>query len=142
MNLVLDSSAIVPILHDEKETDHARSFFDLCLKKGVSLSISPLVRCEVGNCIINFAKRERKDPTRYMERFLGIHMTSTPMDDELLIEAMRIARENGLTYYDAIHAAGAMIGGSLLVTLDDELLSKIEDAMDLKGTIEFLNALS
>jgi predicted nucleic acid-binding protein len=142
MKFVMDSSALVPILHDEDETDNAHRFFDLCRKIGISLSISPLARCEVGNCILQFAKREHKDPMVYLNRFLRIDLEMIPMDDDLLLEAMDIAKESKLTFYDAIHAAGAKIAGSPLVTLDEALLARTKNALDLADAIDYLESLS
>lgn len=141
MRFVIDSSAIVPILHEEKETTNAETFFDLCYMNRISLSISPLVRCEVGNCIINFTRREGKDPFQYMERFLGIDLEIIPLDDALLLMATEIAHEKKLTFYDAIHAAGARSKGSPLITLDGELMTKVDDAIDLEEAVEILKML-
>ena len=141
MRFVLDSSAIVPLLHEEDQTKNANSFFDLCHKHGVDLAISPLVRCEVGNCIVQFAKRENIDASRYLEMFMGIRFRMIPIGDQLLTFAIEISRKNGLTFYDAIHAAGAYLEDSPLVTLDKVILSRTEGSLDLSAAVELLGSI-
>lgn len=79
MRFVLDPSAIVPLIHEEDQTKNAFGFSDLCHKHGVDLAISPLVRCEVGNCVVQFAKRENIDASRYLEMFMGIRFRMIPI---------------------------------------------------------------
>ncbi|MBU7018132.1 MAG: PIN domain-containing protein [Theionarchaea archaeon] len=51
-------------------------------------------------------------------------------------EAIRIARTNGVTYYDAVHVAVSLQHASALVTDDKELLKKFKNAIPMKDALE------
>ncbi|MFO8052181.1 MAG: type II toxin-antitoxin system VapC family toxin [Thermoplasmatota archaeon] len=141
MKMVMDSSALVPVLHDEDESENAIRFMEMCREEGVSLAVSPLVYSEVGNCIVQFSKREGRTGKKFLNKFLGLHLERIPMDNKLLLSALSIAESKELTFYDAVHAASAASVDAPLITLDKELISKVDKAIDLREGIEYLEAL-
>lgn len=141
MNFVMDSSAIVPILHEEEETENAVKLIEMCLEKGIQLAISPLVLYEVGNCIIQFSKRESRDGKEYLRKFLDMDLKVIEINDDILLSTCDLAREHDLTFYDAVHAEISAFEDSILITLDGKLLSSIDRSLDLNGAIEYLETL-
>ena len=141
MKFVLDSSAIVPILHTEDQSENALRFVELCQQAGIGLAVSPLIYCEVGNCIVQFSKKEKKNGQTFMNNLLGMHFESVPMTVELLSQAMSIAQKRGLTYYDAVHAATANTENAPLITLDNELLSRVKNSLDLEDAKEYVEMM-
>ena len=141
MKMVMDSSALVPILHDEEESENAIRFMEMCREEGVSLAVSTLVFSEVGNCIVQFSKREGRTGKIFLKKFLELHLERIPTDNKLLLSALSMAESKELTFYDALHAASADSIDAPLITLDRELLLKVDKAIDLKEGIEYLKAL-
>lgn len=138
MKMVLDTSAIVPLLHQEEQTDNAYRFFELCHKYGIFLSISPLVTYEIGNCILTLSRTEDKDAKTFLENYLGMDLRSIHSDDDLLYESLDLAIKKKLTFYDAVHAIGGVRESAPLITLDKELLTRIDNSMSIKEAVDFI----
>ena len=141
MKFVLDSSAIVPILHEEDQSKNALQFIESCQDEGISLAVSTLVYYEIGNCIVQFAQKEKKNGQKYLSHLLAMQFEVVPMNNELLIFAMGLAQKERVTYYDAIHAGSALIENAPLITLDKELLTKFKNTMAVEEGIEYVKTL-
>jgi len=138
MKMILDTSAIVPLIHREEQTDNAYHFIELCNKYGLFLSISPLVSYEMGNCILQFSRKGSKSAREFLSHYLGMDLRSIDTDDDLLYGSLELAIEKNLTFYDAVHAMGGVRESAPLITLDKELLAKMENSMSIEDAIEYI----
>ncbi|MCU0800010.1 MAG: type II toxin-antitoxin system VapC family toxin [Candidatus Thermoplasmatota archaeon] len=141
MMLVLDSSVIVPLFHEEEQSDNAVRLFELCDEAKISLAISPLVHCEVGNCLVQFTKGTNRDASAYMEKLLEMDLKEIPLDRDVLMGALAISREHRLTFYDAVHVSSASRTGTNLITLDREILTRMDNSLDLDEAIDLIETV-
>ncbi len=138
MIFVLDSSVIVPLFHQEEQSENAFRLFELCREAQISLAISPLVNCEVGNCIVQFTRGTKIDANAYMNKLLEMELKEIPLDHDVLMGALAISKEHRLTFYDAVHVSSASKAGSHLITLDREILKCIDTSLDLDEAIDLI----
>ncbi len=138
MMFVLDSSVIVPLFHQEEQSENAVRLFTLCREAQISLAISPLVNCEVGNCLVQFTRGTGLDASAYMEKLLEMDLREVPLNNDVLLGAMEISKEHMLTFYDAVHVSSASKTGSHLITLDREILKSIDISLDLDEAIDLI----
>ena len=136
MNFVLDSSVIAKLFIDEKDSDMAAELLEKSCTRNIALIASSLVFYEVGNTILKHLEKKEEDGTQYMDQLFFLNIDYKSLDLTSAREAMRIARTNGVTYYDAVHVAVSLQHASALVTEDRELLKKFKNAIPMKDALE------
>jgi predicted nucleic acid-binding protein len=136
MNFVLDSSVIAKLFIDEKDSDMAAELLEKSCAKDIVLIASNLVFYEVGNTILKHLQRKDEDGTQYMNQLFFLNIEYNSLDQALAREAIRIAKTNGITYYDAVHIAVSLHHACDLVTEDRELLKKFKNAIPMKDALE------
>ncbi|KYK37346.1 MAG: type II toxin-antitoxin system VapC family toxin [Theionarchaea archaeon] len=136
MNLVLDSSVIAKLFIDEKGSDKATELLEKSSTKDIALIASNLAFYEVGNTILKHLREKDKDGTEYMNQLFFLNIEYNSLDKTLAGEAIRIAKTNDITYYDAVHIIVSQRHESALVTEDKELLKKFKNAISMKDALE------
>ncbi|MBU7030088.1 MAG: type II toxin-antitoxin system VapC family toxin [Theionarchaea archaeon] len=136
MNLVLDSSVIAKLFIDEKDSDKATELLEKSSTKDIKLIASTLVFYEVGNTILKHLREKDKDGTEYMDQLFFLNIEYSSLDKALAGEAIRTARINDITYYDAVHITLSQRHKSAFVTEDKELLRKFKNAIPMKDALE------
>ena len=136
MNLVLDSSVVAKLFVDEKDSDKATEIFEKSSTRDIALAASTLVFYEVGNTILKHLRGKDKDGSEYMSQLFLLNIEYGSLDQALAREAIRIAKTNSITYYDAVHITMSQRHKSALVTEDKELLRKFENAISMEDVLE------
>lgn len=123
MPFVLDSSVALAWLLPDENNDAADALVDRL--ESEAAVVPAIWRLEVGNVLLMARRRERltdKDVERLVAVLVTLPVEQEPApDDEGLTKLMRIAREHGLTSYDAAYVEVAHRRGIPLATLDQKL---------------------
>jgi predicted nucleic acid-binding protein len=112
---------------DQQEPGHAasRQLLDLLASRGAPIVVPGLVLAEVAGAI----SRTRHDPVRAREfaeslgRLPGV--TVLQFDAALTHSALVLAAQHGLRGADAVYAAVAVQAGAMLISLDNEHLTRL-----------------
>ncbi|BCS93122.1 Exonuclease VapC9 [Metallosphaera sp. J1] len=116
---VIDASSIIEAILSLGE--EAISFLEEC-------SSADLVLYEIGNFLWKSDNGELVEPFRQVLKFLSLE--SVGLNQEVL----KIAREEGLTYYDAVYLYLSRKSGSTLISEDRDLINK--GAIPVKKVLE------
>lgn len=123
MAFVLDSSVALAWLLPDENNDAADVLADRL--ENEAAVVPAIWRLEVGNALLMARRRERltdKDVERLLAVLIDLPVEQEPApDDAALAKLMRIAREHGLTSYDAAYVEVAHRRGIPLATLDQKL---------------------
>ena len=124
MNPVLDASVFVSAL-SPNERQHARA---LALFESHPAdrpySVPALFRVEVVSALVR--RSEKPDVVDLVDALIrSRRFHAYPVDAALLEEATNMARYAGLRAYDAVYAALAHVLGVELMTIDDEMASRL-----------------
>jgi predicted nucleic acid-binding protein len=122
---ILDASVfIAAISPSERHHRHARLLFD-SHPDSAQFLVPDLFRVEV---IAGLARRG--EPTELLDTVdalvRGPRFYACPLDEDLLGEAVRVARLARLRAYDAVYVALALARGEPLFTLDGEVASRCQ----------------
>jgi predicted nucleic acid-binding protein len=139
MRFVLDSSFIAKLITDEELSDEAIELYEREHMRELELIASQLAVYEVGNVIWKKVKKSGGDGGKYLEALLSLDVLYIGMEGHLTAEAMRIAQENDVTFYDAIHVATAESRQANLLTEDRELQRKFSFAISIRDAVDMLS---
>ncbi len=134
MTPVLDASVFVAAISPTERHHHlARTLFDRHPDSAPYL-VPDLFRVEV-----LAALSRRGEPIELLDTVDAIvrspRFHSCPLDEQLLEEAVHVARVARLRAYDAVYVALALTRGEPLVTLDAELVSRSRAAFSNLGVV-------
>jgi len=123
MPFVLDTSVSLAWHFEDEVSEYAEKVLDML---GSDTAIVPsLWPMEVANGLVNGERRRRLDEarlTRAVELCLQLPITVQEVPLDLALQAiLNLAREQGLTAYDAAYLDLAMRQGLPLATQDDDL---------------------
>ena len=123
MSLLFDASAIINLSLRNKP--HA-------FLKGRTV---PLAEFEIGNAVWKqvslSGELSEEDGARILRRLVDAVALMDIIRVPQVEDALRVACEEGLSYYDAYYVAAAKASGSTLVTDDDALRRKAERYVDV-----------
>jgi len=112
---------------DQREPGHviSRQFLDLLSVRATSIVVPNLVLAEVAGAI----SRTRHNPAQ-AEAFATAlsrlpNVTLRLLDDALAHQALVLAAQHGLRGADAVYAAVAVQSGCILISLDNEHLTRL-----------------
>jgi predicted nucleic acid-binding protein len=121
---VLDASVAVAWCFDDEATKFTEGLLDLLSAGGEAMvpSIWPL---EISNALLMAERRKRialAKATALLVRIAGLPISVTPTDSRRAFEQiLPMARQQGLSQYDAAYLELAVREGVALATLDGEL---------------------
>ena len=121
--VVADASVAIKWFHaaGEEAVEPARAILDAFARRQIDLVILDLTIYEIGN-ILNRARANPEATAKVLEALAEICEPVGLRPPERL-RAARLAREHGLTFYDAACAAVALERGGRLVTMDWQLIA-------------------
>ncbi len=125
MSVVLDASIVMAGLFDEENSERARDILAAGIEAGF---ITPsLWRLEVANALRMAVRRQRCDEA-FVDRSLGrLDAMSVAIDVETDFHAwgktLDLARQEGLTLYDAAYLELSMRAGASLASFDRDLVA-------------------
>lgn len=125
MSLVLDASMTIAWLFDDERTEAAHAIMHRIVVEGAI--VPSLWRLEVANVLRNAVRRGRCDED-YVDRSLErLGHLAIKIDDETDVHAWgstrRLAREQGLTLYDAAYLELAIRRERPLASCDRDLIA-------------------
>lgn len=125
MKCVVDANVFVAALR-ASETEHVacRSFLQRCLQSTVTVICPAIILAEIAGCIAR-AMQSRSEAELALLKFQkhpGLRLL--PVTEALAESAARLAARHFLKGADALYLATAKNAGTLLVTLDGEILSR------------------
>ena len=122
---LIDASAIYPLLSYVESVDLERVY------------VLRLTFYEVGNVIWKefYLHKRVKDPVTLAELFRKFLSRLKVLEDPPMEEAMKVAVDRGLTFYDASYVYAAESRGLVLVSEDSDLRRK-GNAISLKEFLE------
>lgn len=112
---------------DQREPGHetSRRFLEAVHAQALPVVVPNLLSIEVAGAI----SRTRGEPARAQEFATAVaqlpNVTLLPLDEELAQQAQDLAAQNGLRGADAVYAAVALHADSILVSLDQEHLTRV-----------------
>jgi predicted nucleic acid-binding protein len=112
---------------DQREPGHAisRQVLDLLRAQGIPIVVPNLVLAEVAGAI----SRTRNNPAQAQAFAAALgrlpNVRLVPLDNVLIQQAQALAASHGLRGADAIYAAVALQAGSILISLDNEHLTRL-----------------
>jgi predicted nucleic acid-binding protein len=124
MSVVLDASIVMASLFEESNHEAARVIIANAIDEGL---VAPsLWRLEIANALTVAARRKRCDE-EFVDRSLGrLDAMSIAIDAEADLhawsETLDLARQEGLTLYDAAYLELAIRTGSSLASFDQDLV--------------------
>ncbi len=127
--IVIDSSAVIKIIITEKDSDLARHTFSLITQKGEPLLAPDIIFSEVMNGLwkhnvllkdINSRKLDMAKSS-FASIYGSLDLSSQP---DLAEDAIKLAIENRITFYDSLYAALSIRLRSPLFTFDNPLKDK------------------
>ena len=126
--IVIESSVVVKWFSEEEKTTEALAIRDAHIEKRATLLTTPLLTCEVANALRykpDFNIGRFTDAMNYLFR---LHLQETALDERLLSRSGEIAFKSGVTIYDALPVALAILMKTKCITADRET-----QYMKLKG---------
>lgn len=138
MNINLDSSIIAKLLIDEKGSDEAMRLLERSISQDIDICSPELALVEVGNVIWKTLRRSKIDGAKYIEELYNLNIEFIPLDRDLALESIKVARNLDMTYYDSVHVCLSKRNGSFLVTEDKELLKKFDRSLSLMDALKLV----
>jgi predicted nucleic acid-binding protein len=113
---------------EEEYSREARRLLQAFREGAVGLNTSPILTYELGNAFWVLTYRRRKMDEEYAReaygRLLGLPLKVVQLGPQDLKEALQLAGELALVYYDVLYLVSARKSGGTLVSVDQELISK------------------
>ncbi len=116
--LVLDASVVVKWFSKAGEEDLAKALEirSLHIEEQSSIMVPDILYHEVGNALIHKQELSLEEVLSAVEFLFGLHMATVNISEDLLSGSVRLARQSGMSEYDACYAAVAMKYSCPLVT--------------------------
>ncbi len=118
--IVIDSSVAVKWFSEEEKTTEALALRNAHVEKRTTILTTPLLTCEVANALRYKPDFNLERFTRAMNYLLKLHLHETAADERLLSRSGEIAFKSGVTIYDAIPVALAVLTKTTCITADRE----------------------
>jgi predicted nucleic acid-binding protein len=118
--IVIDSSVAVKWFSEEEKTTEALALRNAHVEKRMTLLTTPLLTCEVANALRYKPDFNLDRFTSAMNYLLKLHLHETAVDERLLSRSGEISFKSGVTIYDAIPVALAVLMKTKCITADRE----------------------
>jgi predicted nucleic acid-binding protein len=130
--IVIDASAVIKLIITEKDSDKARRAFNVLTEKGEPLLAPDIIFSEVmnglwkHNVLLKDINKKQFDLARLSlySVYDGLGISS---QTELAEDAIKLAVDNRITFYDSLYAALSIKMRSPLFTFDNPLKDKAEE---------------
>lgn len=142
---VLDSGVVAKWFNEEEYSKVAIRFRDLYINGLIELKEPPILPFEVANTINRNLQLSSEDALKAAASLCTLIHNSVelPCEDDMK-NIMRIARELGVTFYDAVYIHLAKKYDAIFITVDDELYEKarkIIKTFHLAEALELINSI-
>ncbi len=137
MKYVLDASVAARFLLHEELSEKAANVLEDFLRGEIDVLAPSLVIYEVGNALwkaVRFGFIDKAEAASALDTFLKLNVWRNLKESELL-DAISLAVEKDITYYDAAYIALAKSERAILLTADEGLIRKasgLVEAVHLK----------
>ncbi len=135
MRFVLDASVAVKWFSNEDFTDKAVRVRDAFLGGKIDLCAPQHILYEVGNSVWKNKSLDLGDSIKAVESFLAIEIELVTLDSEAASQSMKLARDIGVTYYDAVYVQISAMRKIPLLTADRRLFEVAQNAVHLKDYV-------
>ncbi|HBC44659.1 MAG: hypothetical protein UX08_C0022G0005 [Candidatus Collierbacteria bacterium GW2011_GWB1_45_35] len=117
-NLVIDTSILVKWLNKVGEEDLglADDLLSRCMSREFEILVPELAKYECGNALLKGKKLDLVIGFKTLRLFYSLPIVFVTETEDLAVETFRIAKEWGMTYYDASFLALAQKYQAILVT--------------------------
>lgn len=132
MRLVLDASVAAKWFSNEDLTDKAVMVRDAFLDGTVDLCAPQHILYEVGNSIWKNKRLSLDDSINAVKSLVAMEIELVMLDAEVAGKSMRLARDLGVAFYDAVYAQISMMQNTPLLTADAKLFETAENTIHLK----------
>jgi predicted nucleic acid-binding protein len=132
LRLVLDASVAAKWFSNEDLTDRAVSVRDAFLDGRIGLCAPQHILYEVGNSVWKNKSLGLDDSIKAVESLLAMEIELIMLDSEAAGQSMRLARDIGVTYYDAVYAQISAMRKIPLLTADRRLFEAARNTVHLK----------
>lgn len=130
--IVIDSSAVIKIIITEEDSNLARQVFSKITEQGEPMLAPNIIFSEVmnglwkHNVLLKDINRRKLDLARssFASIYNSLELSS---QTELAQEAMKLATENRITFYDSLYVALSIKTRSQLFTFDKPLKNKAKE---------------
>jgi predicted nucleic acid-binding protein len=142
---VLDSGVVATWFNEEEYSKVAIRFRDLYINGAIELKEPPILPFEVANTINRNLQLSSEDALKAASSLCTLIRSSVelPCEDDMK-NIMQIARELGITFYDAVYIHLAKKYDAIFITVDDELYEKarkIIKTFHLAEALELINSI-
>ena len=130
--VIIDASVLIKVFLNEKESQEAKKFIDLHLKRNITLLSTPLLTFELLNILVRHLKSRSAVNSAYIQ-FKRLKIGLIPFEDSVVKGAIKLASEDlKISFYDAAYHALAQDMGAVFLTAD----AKYYERMKQNGNIE------
>jgi predicted nucleic acid-binding protein len=140
MKLVLDSSVLAKLFIEESGTEDALALIGLAHMLDLELVAAQLAVSEVGNVLWKHLRDTDDDGSKHMRQLFLLDITFVPLDSVRSSRASSLASGHDISFYDAVHVALAEEHQCDLVTEDNELQKKVDQAIGLRKARELVES--
>ena len=140
MKLVLDSSVLAKLFIEESGTEDALALIGLAHMLDLELVAAQLAVSEVGNVLRKHMRGTDDDGSEHMRQLFLLDITFVPLDSVRSSRASSLASGHDISFYDAVHVALAEEHLCDLVTEDNELQKKVDQAIGLRKARELVES--
>ncbi|AIF82307.1 putative nucleic acid-binding protein, contains PIN domain [Candidatus Nitrososphaera evergladensis SR1] len=126
---VLDASVAAKWFNNESLTDKAIEVRDAFVQGKIRLLAPAQMVYEVGNSIWKNKAwiAEAENAMNAISNLIDMEIESMQLNQEMAMDAMKIARDHSITFYDAAYIALADHFDATLISADDEILAKTKN---------------
>ena len=128
----LDASVAAKWFNNENLTDKAIRVREAFVKGEIGLVAPEHILYEVGNSIWNNKALTTEDAIVAIRSLTELEIDLVPLTPQMVGNAMKIARESSITFYDAAYVTLANHLDAPLISADQEILSKSKKSIHLK----------
>ncbi len=133
MRLVLDASVAAKWFSNEDLTDKAVRVRDAFLDGRIDLCAPQHILYEVGNSVWKNKGLNLEDSITAVESLLAMEMELVMLNSEAAGQAMKLARDLGITYYDAVYVQISATLQIPLLTADRKLFEAANNTVHLRN---------
>jgi predicted nucleic acid-binding protein len=139
MELILDSSVIAKLFIDEDGSAEAIELVERSYIDEIELNASELIFYEVGNTIWKHLRKGKNDGRKNIDKLYLLNINYIQLTKELAQAAIKLAHDNDVTFYDAVHVSLCKKYHGFLVTEDKLLLNKFEDLINITNALKMIH---
>lgn len=124
LSFILDASVAAKWFNNEDLTDKAIEVRDAFVRGRIRLLAPTQLAYEVANAIWKNRGLTAEDAKKAIQDLMDIEIEMIALDQKLAVDAMKIARDYSITFYDAAYVALAGRFDADLISADTEILAK------------------